>query len=77
LLHGGETKLCASNRLMHRNMIADFFSALRLIFKHKPKDRFAAVFLFPSCRQFIKVGIGTPTEANLGDSETWAGVRAA
>ena len=47
----------ASNRLMHCNMIADFFSVLRLIFKHKQKERLAAVFLFPSRRQCIKVGI--------------------
>jgi hypothetical protein len=26
---------------MHCNMIADFFSVLRLIFKHKQKDRLA------------------------------------
>jgi hypothetical protein len=54
------------------------FSVLRLIFKHKQKDRLAAVFLFPSRRQCIKVGIRTPTGANnLGDGETPAGVRAA
>jgi hypothetical protein len=59
------------------NMIADFFSVLRLIFKHKQKNRLTAVFLFPSRRQCIKVGIRTPTGANLGDGETPAGVRAA
>jgi hypothetical protein len=58
---------------MHCNMIADFFSVLRLIFKHKQKDRLAAVFLFPSRRQRIKVGIRSPTGANLGDGETPAG----
>ena len=58
--------LRASNGLMHCNMIADFFSVLRLIFKHKQKDRLAAVSLFPSRRQCIKVGIRTPTGANLG-----------
>jgi hypothetical protein len=58
---------------MHCNMIADFFSVLRLIFKHKQKDRLAAVFLFPSRRQRIQVGIRSPTGANLGDGETPAG----
>ena len=38
---------------MRCNMIADFFSALHLIFKHKQKDRREAVFLFPSRRQCI------------------------
>ena len=62
---------------MHCNMITDFFSVPRLIFKHKQKDRLAAVFLFPSRRQCIQVSIRTPTGANLEDGETPAGVRAA
>ena len=37
--------------LIRTNMIADFFSVLRLI--HKQKNRLAAVFLFPSRRQCI------------------------
>jgi hypothetical protein len=57
---------------MHCNMIANFFSMLRLIFKHKQKDRLAAVFLFRLAENVSRSVSEPLTGANLGD-----GVRAA